>query len=65
MKDKVPIWEKACLTIEETAQYSNIGIHKIRELLKSPRCTFVLYIGSKKLVKRKEFLEYISKNIEI
>ena len=65
MKNKVPIWEKSNLTIEEAAEYSNIGQDKINSLLKEPRCPFVLYVGRKKLVKRKEFDRYISENIEI
>ena len=35
------------------------------ELMKSPRCKFVLYIGSKKVVKRKEFEKFISESVEI
>ncbi|MEZ3443707.1 MAG: hypothetical protein K1W30_00950, partial [Lachnospiraceae bacterium] len=38
---------------------------KIEELLKQPKCDFVLYVGNKKLVKRKEFEQYISKSLEI
>lgn len=34
-------------------------------LLRSPRCPFVLYVGKKKLVKRKEFEKFISDNVEI
>lgn len=64
-KDKLPINQKCALTIEEAAEYSNIGQNKISELLKMPRCTFVLYVGRKKLVKRKEFENFISNNIEI
>ena len=52
---EVPIWEKTTLTIEEAAEYSNIGICKLNELAKDPRCPFVLYVGRKKLIKRKEF----------
>ncbi len=29
------------------------------------RCPFVLYVGKKKLVKRKEFEKFITDNIEI
>lgn len=29
--DKVPIWEKANLTIKEASEYSNIGINHIEE----------------------------------
>lgn len=53
------------MTIEEAAVYSNIGINKIDELAKKPMCPFVLYIGRKKLIKRKEFEKYISNNIEL
>ena len=61
----IPIWEKMNLTIEEAAAYSNIGINKIREISSVPQCSFVLYVGRKKLIKRKEFEKYINKNIEI
>ncbi len=61
----VPIQDKVALTIKEAAEYSNIGINKLESILRSPRCPFVLYVGKKKLVKRKEFEKYISDNIEI
>ena len=61
----VPICEKAALTIEEAAEYSNIGQNRLSELLKQPRCTFVLYVGKKKLVKRREFDQFISHSIQI
>lgn len=62
---KMPFWLKLNLTIPEAAAYSNIGINKIEDLLKQPRCNFVLYVGRKKLVKRKEFEQYIERNLEI
>ena len=62
---QVPIAQKALLTIREAAAYSNIGINKIDSLLKMPNCSFVLYVGTKKLVKRKEFEEYISSRLII
>ena len=65
MDEKVPIHLKMNLTIKEAAEYSNIGINKIDAMLKSPNCPFVLYIGTKKLVKRKAFEEYISGKIII
>ena len=63
--DKVPIHEKIALTIEEANEYSNIGICKIKEMARQPNCPFVLYVGKKRLIKRKEFEEYISKALEI
>lgn len=62
---EMPFWLKINLTIKEAAAYSNIGINKIDELLKQPQCDFVLYVGNKKLVKRKEFERYLSKSLEI
>ena len=56
---EVPIWEKLNLSIEEAAAYSNVGIRKIRELLKKPSCPFVLHIGNKRVIKRREFEEYL------
>ena len=64
-KNAVPIYEKYALTIEEAAAYSSIGQNKINELLKDPRCTFVLWVGRNKLVKRKAFEDFISKQVEI
>ena len=61
----VPIENKIALTIPEAAEYSNIGQNKLAELLKTPRCPFVLYVGAKKLVKRREFERFISESIEI
>lgn len=63
--EKVPIAQKITLTIREAAEYSNIGINRIDNMLRSPGCTFVLFVGTKKLVKRKEFEAFISKNLVI
>ena len=62
---KVPIHLKVALTIKEAAEYSNIGINKIDNMLRTPNCPFVLFIGTKKLVKRKEFEQYISERLVI
>lgn len=61
----LPIDHKMLLSIREAAEYSNIGINKIDDLLKQPNCPFVLYVGTKKLVKRKAFEEYIEGRVAI
>lgn len=63
--EKVPIHLKMALTIKEAAAYSNIGINKIEYMLRTPNCPFVLFVGTKKLVKRKEFEEFISRTLTI
>lgn len=64
-ENKVPIHLKMTLTTREAAEYSNIGINRIDKMLRTPNCPFVLFVGSKKLVKRKEFEEYISEKLVI
>jgi len=63
--ERVPIHLKVTLTIKEAAEYSNIGINKIDKLLRTANCPFVLYVGTKKLVKRKEFEQFISSKLMI
>lgn len=53
------------LTKQEASAYSHIGLNKLEELLRNPTCTFVLYVGKKKLNKRTEFEKYILDNVEI
>lgn len=65
MNMDIPVWRKVTLTKEEAAAYSHIGINKLEELLKVPNCPFVLYVGKKKLIKRKEFEEFIQRSIEV
>ena len=64
-KESVPIWEKAALTLEEAAAYTSIGINKLRELTNNPRCEFVIYVGRKRLIKRKNLEKSLSENIEL
>ena len=61
----LPIDRKMLLSIREAAEYSNIGINKIDELLKQPNCPFVRYVGAKKLVKRRAFEAFIEGRVAI
>ena len=58
---KIPIWEKLNLSIEEAAEYSNIGINKLYNLTNEPSCPFVLFVGNKRIIKRKEFEKYLER----
>ncbi len=59
MRCEVPIWEKANLTFEEAAAYFGIGINKLRNLTSNDHCPYVLWIGSKRLIKRRAFERYL------
>ena len=59
MSKNVPIWEKSNLTLEEASAYPGIGINKLRELTNDKNCKFVLWVGAKRLIKRRLFDQYI------
>lgn len=61
----VPIWEKFTLTLEEASAISNIGINKLREITNDDNCKFVIWVGNKRLIKRRLFLHYIEENFSI
>ena len=58
-KKEVPIWEKANLTIDEEAAYFGIGTNKLRDITSNPDCEFVIWVGTKRLIKRKKFEKYL------
>ena len=62
---EVPIWEKSNLTLEEAAAYSGIGISKLRELTSEQNCRFVLWVGNRRLIKRRLFDQYIEQEYSI
>ena len=62
---EVPIWEKSNLSLEEAAAYSGIGINKLRELTNERNCRFVLWVGNKRLIKRRLFDQYIESEYSI
>ena len=59
MDSNVPLNQKAVLTMREAALYSNIGINRIESMLKERDCPFCLRVGRKRLVKRRQFEEYL------
>ena len=62
---EVPIWEKSNLTLEEAAAYSGIGINNLRTLSDEEDCNFVLWVGSKRLIKRRAFDRFIESAFSI
>lgn len=61
----VPLWERRNLTITEAAVYTGIGADKLRELSNSPDCDFVLWVGTKRMFKRKQLEEFLDKTKSI
>ena len=59
---RVPLWKKMNLTVEEAAEYSGIGVSKIKEISNQKNCPFVLWNGTKRLIKREQFEDKLMDN---
>ena len=62
IENDVRTCEKYALTIHEAAKYFSIGEKKLRSILASNKhLELFLQIGSKQLIKRRKFEEYLDK----
>ncbi len=62
---EVPVWEKTTLTLEEAAAYTGIGVHKLREITDDESNQLVLWVGRKRLIKRKPLEKYIDQTYSV
>ncbi len=58
---EVPLWHKSNLSIEEAAAYTGIREYKLRQMTSRDDCPFVLWVGNRRLIKRRVFDDYIEK----
>lgn len=65
MHTEVPIWEKENLTLKEASALFGVGVNALRILSDQPRCDFVLWVGSKRLLKRRRLQAYLDKEVSI
>lgn len=63
--NEIDVQNKPLLTINEASKVYSIGTHKLRELISSDNCQFVLYVGKKALIKRNVFDSFIEKTYSI
>ncbi len=64
-KIEVPVWEKSNLTLDEAAAYSGIGKNRLRDLTNKKDCRFVLWVGGKRLIKRKLLDQYLEQEYSL
>lgn len=65
-REKLSINDKVSITVLEAAELSSIGKDKIYQLMKEPDCDFVLQVGEKKcVIKRDKFINYINSHERI
>ena len=65
IRKDVPIWQKSLLTLEEAAAYSGIGINKLREITNDDGSDIVWWVGTKRLLKRKQLDSFIDRAFSI
>ena len=63
--ETVPVWVKPYLTIDEAPAYTGIGRDKLYEMTSQEKCSFVLWVGNRRMIKRRVFDEYIEKMYSI
>lgn len=61
----VPLWMKTTLSLEEANAYSGISRNKLIELSDDPDCDFILWVGKKRLFKRKKLDDFIDRTFSI
>lgn len=50
----VPVWERITISLE-----SGIGVRKLRDMTDKPECNYVIWVGNRRMIKRKKFDEYL------
>ena len=59
----IPFWEQYTLTVEEASKYFRIGETKFRRIInENPDANYLLWNGTRALIKRKIFEKYIDEN---
>ena len=64
-KIDIPVCEKSNLTLDEAASYFNIGTGKLREMTNGESCPYVLWVGSKRLIKRKALEAFLERSYSV
>lgn len=64
-RQTVPIQEKCLLTLEEAAEYTGLGMQKLRDISNFESCRFVLWNGAKRMFKRKKLEAYLEEAYSI
>lgn len=62
---EVNIKDKTLLTLYEAAALTGIGIHKLRKMTNRKDCDFVLWNGTRRMLKRERLLMYLNDTREI
>lgn len=57
--------QKPLLTLREAAQYTGVGINRLRTMSNEPGCDYVLFIGNKRMFKRDLLMRFLTQAYSI
>ena len=61
----VRVAEKITLSLNEAVALTGIGEKKLVELARKPNCQFIVYVGAKRMFKRRQLQEYLESNYSV
>lgn len=61
----VPVDKKVTLNLDEAVAYTGIGRDRLCKLADKEDCDFILWVGQKRLFKRKQLEDFIAKAYSI
>lgn len=65
-KYEVPYNQRLCISIEEAAEYSMIGEHRLRRIIEDDRSIeWVLHVGNRTRIKRPQFESWVLKQYNL
>ena len=64
-ENPIPIWEKETITLAEAILYTGIGRDKLKAISDTEDCDFVIWVGNRRLFKRKKLEEYLEKQYSL
>lgn len=62
---EIPVWEKELLTLDEAAALFGVGVNRLRDLTNEPHCDAVIWVGSRRMIKRRKMIDLIDKAVSI
>ena len=63
--NEVPLWKKTTLSLKEASAYTGIGVNKLRTLSDEKNCDYVLWVGNKRMLKRRKLDEFLERAYSI
>ena len=61
----IPVWERTLLTLNEASAYTGLGINRLRRIANSNENELVVWVGSKRMFKRRKLDEYLERAVSL